>query len=225
MNSARLGRLLIAALLSLGSATAQAAGSAATPAGQFWLSPTALVASPDGKFLLVANHLPAGPAAVDVVAALVSVVDTARAQVSKKIALPNGSGLLRDVRISPDGRHAIVTHQLARFHLPTSQAAAQRGAKLFLTETVGCAGCHPAPLFTDLKRHTVGTVGKYDARRDQIDTPTLIEVWRSSPYLHDGSAGSVREVLTSRNRPDGRGNTSHLTPQQIDDLVEYVLSL
>ncbi len=66
------------------------------------------------------------------------------------------------------------------------------------------------------------------SRRFQIGgvyTPTLIEVWRSGPYLHDGSAISVREVLTSRNRDNKHGRTTHLTPQQIDDLVEYVLSL
>jgi hypothetical protein len=35
----------------------------------------------------------------------------------------------------------------------------------------------------------------------------------------------MREVLTSRNTTDRHGRTAHLTPQQIDDLIEYVLSL
>src|SRR6185369_14564568 len=48
-------------------------------------------------------------------------IDTDSGQVVKEIALPNGSGLLRDVRISPDGKYACVTHQLSRFHLPTTQ--------------------------------------------------------------------------------------------------------
>jgi hypothetical protein len=50
-------------------------------------------------------------------------------------------------------------------------------------------------------------------------------VWRSSPYLHDGSAAGIRDVLTTRNCRDEHGVVSHLTPRQIDDLVAYVLSL
>ena len=83
--------------------------------------PVAAAVTPDGKLLFVANHLHAGRADVKVVAASVSVIDTVLGRVSSEIALPNGSGLLRDVRISPDGSHAVVTHQIARFHLPTTQ--------------------------------------------------------------------------------------------------------
>src|SRR5205823_654798 len=61
--------------------------------------PVAAAVTLDGKFLLVANHLNAGRADVDVVASSVSVIDTASGQMVKEIALPNGSGLLRDVRI------------------------------------------------------------------------------------------------------------------------------
>ena len=60
---------------------------------------------------------------------------------------------------------------------------------------------------------------------DRFDTPSLIEVWRSGPYLHDGRAATIRDVLTSFNRDDQHGSTTHLTARQIDDLVEYVLSL
>ncbi|MCI0540939.1 MAG: hypothetical protein L0Z50_37535, partial [Verrucomicrobiales bacterium] len=83
--------------------------------------PVAAAVTPDGNLLVVANHLHAGRADVDCVAATVSVIDTARGEVCKEIVLPNGSGLLRDVKVSPDGQHAVVTHQLSRFHLPTTQ--------------------------------------------------------------------------------------------------------
>jgi hypothetical protein len=35
----------------------------------------------------------------------------------------------------------------------------------------------------------------------------------------------VREVLTTRNRTDRHGRTSHLTAKEIDELAEYILSL
>ena len=54
-------------------------------------------------------------------AAVVSVIDTALGEVVKELWLPNGSGSLNDIRVSPDGKYAVVTHILARFHLPTTQ--------------------------------------------------------------------------------------------------------
>jgi mono/diheme cytochrome c family protein len=104
-------------------------------------------------------------------------------------------------------------------------ASARRGEKLFSDSVVGCAECHPAPRFTDLKVHPVGTLGKYDRPGDIFYTPTLVEVWRTAPYLHDGSAATMYDALTTGNRADQHGKTSHLKPEQIDDLVEYVLSL
>jgi YVTN family beta-propeller protein len=103
--------------------------------------------------------------------------------------------------------------------------AARRGEKLFRSREAGCAQCHPAPLFTDLNSYAVGTVGPFDRGQDLFDTPTLVELWRTAPYLHDGSAATIRDVLTTRNPQNGHGNTSQLTPAQVEDLVAYLLSL
>ena len=102
-------------------------------------------------------------------------------------------------------------------------AAAERGKKLFFT--TGCASCHPQGLFTNLQQYDVGTRCKFDKATETFDSPTLVECWRTAPYLHDGSALTMRDVLTSHNAKDEHGKTSNLTPQQIDDLTEYVLSL
>ncbi len=102
-------------------------------------------------------------------------------------------------------------------------AAAQRGERIF--HTAGCASCHPVGLFTDLQSYDVGTRGALDRTVDRFDTPTLIETWRTGPYLHDGSAATLQQVFTVHNAQDEHGNTSHLSPQEIQDLCEYVLSL
>jgi YVTN family beta-propeller protein len=99
--------------------------------------------------------------------------------------------------------------------------AATRGRALFNDPVVGCGSCHPGGVFTDLKSYDVGTT----PGRERLDTPTLIEVWRTAPYLHDGSAARIRDVLTTKNAQDKHGKTSHLTLKQIEDLVEYILSL
>ena len=104
-------------------------------------------------------------------------------------------------------------------------AAAKRGEELFRSRAVGCSQCHPAPLFTDLHTSPVGTGGPLDQGLEQFDTPTLIEVWRTAPYLHDGSAATLRDVLITRNPNNEHGKTSQLTPSQVDDLIAYVLSL
>ena len=100
--------------------------------------------------------------------------------------------------------------------------AAARGRKLFTSDRVNCSRCHPAPLYTDLKMHNVGTRNPREYS-ERFDTPTLAEVWRTAPYLHDGRYTTIKELLG-----EGRHGISHntdLTDREIDDLVEFVLSL
>jgi len=102
-------------------------------------------------------------------------------------------------------------------------AAAQRGEKLFFSDKVGCAECHPAPLYTDLKRHDIGSKSPCDRRR-AFDTPTLIEVWRTAPYLHDGRYTTIKELITERKHCRQQSEVE-LSERQIHDLIEFVLSL
>jgi mono/diheme cytochrome c family protein len=103
--------------------------------------------------------------------------------------------------------------------------AAQRGEEIFKNSLTGCSGCHEAELFTDLQSYNVGTQNAFDKGATVFDTPTLRELWRTAPYLHDGSAATLRDVVKTRNPRDQHGKTSHLTDQEIEDLVEYLLSL
>jgi YVTN family beta-propeller protein len=104
-------------------------------------------------------------------------------------------------------------------------AAAMRGQELFFSETIGCADCHKGKFYTDQKFHDVGSQSRFDQRLEKFDTPSLVEAWRTAPYLHDGSAATVRDVLTTRDPEVRHGNVSGLTKEQLDDLVSYVLSL
>lgn len=119
--------------------------------------------------------------------------------------------------LKPGDSPRLVGHQLS--------ASATRGRKLFNSTKSGCSSCHKPGLFTDLQSYDVGTAGNSDRKGQPFDTPTLVELWRTAPYLHDGSAATVRDVLTSRNPNDRHGRTSGLTETELDDLVEYLLSL
>jgi len=101
-------------------------------------------------------------------------------------------------------------------------AAAERGRKIF--KKADCASCHPAGLYTDLTKHDVGT-GRDREKGKEFDTPTLVECWRTAPYLHDGRAATMKEVFTKYNQDDKHGRTSNLTEAELNDLVEFVLSL
>ncbi len=95
-------------------------------------------------------------------------------------------------------------------------AAALRGLATF---NARCIGCHSGPYFTDQELHDVGTGTAIDA--GPFDTPSLIEAWRTGPYLHDGRAQTIHDVVEAFSH----GSTSGLTDSEIDDLVEYVNSL
>ncbi len=102
--------------------------------------------------------------------------------------------------------------------------AAERGRELFHSSEVACHTCHPAPLYTDSKPYNVGSRNTQD-RTDKFITPTLIEVWRTAPYLHDGRYLTIRELLDEGRHGLTGGRRERLTDEQIDDLVEFVLSL
>jgi hypothetical protein len=104
-------------------------------------------------------------------------------------------------------------------------APARRGKMLFESAQTGCSTCHPPGLFTDLQSYDVGTRAPGDKASDKFDTPTLVELWRTAPYLHDGSAATVLDVLTTRNPHDRHGRTSKLSRRQLEDLSAYLLSI
>ena len=62
-------------------------------------------------------------------------------------------------------------------------------------------------------------------RTAKFDTPSLVEIYRTGPYLHNGSAATLREVVVERNRKDEHGTTTHLNEEQVADLVAYLMSL
>jgi len=101
--------------------------------------------------------------------------------------------------------------------------AAERGRLLFHSDRIACHKCHPAPLYTDMKRHSVGTRSPYETE-DRFDTPTLVEVWRTAPYLHDGRYTTIKELL-AEGEHGLKGRLEELSQQDLDDVVEFVLSL
>jgi len=107
-------------------------------------------------------------------------------------------------------------------------AGAVAGQTLFTS--LNCQSCHTGARLSDSTtgvRHDVGTIKPSSGHRlggplDGIDTPTLRGVWNTAPYLHDGSAATLRDVLTTANPAAKHGDLSSLTSAQIDQVVEYL---
>ena len=101
----------------------------------------------------------------------------------------------------------------------------RRGRALFNEAALGCAVCHPAPFYTDQKKHDVGTVTEDEKIGPAYDTPSLRGLHSSAPYFHDGSARTLYEALT---RPTANGEhdvRSLLTEGEIQDLVWFLRAL
>lgn len=98
---------------------------------------------------------------------------------------------------------------------------AERGREAFVK--ADCASCHAGERFTDLKAYDLGLgLGQDEGRA--FDTPTLVEAWRTAPYLHDGRAPDLRSLLTVHD--NGRhGGAALLSEPELLDLLEYVRSL
>jgi MYXO-CTERM domain-containing protein len=105
------------------------------------------------------------------------------------------------------------------------------GRKIF--KKLGCNFCHAGQDSTDSARgklHDVGTLKPSSGTRGGqpllgIDTPTLNGVWETPPYLHDGSAATLHDVLITANAEDRHAFTSALSEQELGQLVSYVQQL
>ncbi|HVK07324.1 MAG TPA: hypothetical protein VM597_00970 [Gemmataceae bacterium] len=120
-------------------------------------------------------------------------------------------------------------------HIPAPgklSPAAEKGKALFFDKAVGCATCHSGPYYSDstLKKpfnlYDVGTGGGADEKMGpKYDTPTLLGIYRTPPYLHNGAAKTLMDVLTTTNVGDKHGKTSHLKREQLEELVAFLKSL
>lgn len=79
-------------------------------------------------------------------------------------------------------------------------ADAVAGQTLFSSK--GCHTCHSDDFFTDNLRHDVGTIQPSSGQGISqplsgvgFDTPTLIGVWKNSPYFHNGQAATLDAAL------------------------------
>ncbi len=101
---------------------------------------------------------------------------------------------------------------------------ARAGLRLFRGKA-NCTACHLGPIFSDEQFHNTGVAfkdgkladeGRFavtgrEVHRGAFKTPTLREVARTAPYMHDGSLATLEEVIEFYNR--GGNPNPHLDPE------------
>ena len=125
---------------------------------------------------------------------------------------------------------------------------AKLGHDLFFDNRARCSQCHVGSNFTDSLFHNLGVgwdpetetfedegrfvVTKDPADRGAFKTPTLREVTKHPPYMHDGSIPTLREVVELYNRGgvmnpnlDPKLSPLGLTDAEIDALVAFLKTL
>src|SRR4051812_36174648 len=125
--------------------------------------------------------------------------------------------------------------------------SARRGWDLFTGDAL-CSRCHYGPNLTDGAFHNLGlgwdaTSERYKDEgrapitgrpgdRGAFKTPTLRDVDRHPPYMHDGSRATLRDVILFyaqggvRNpHLDTQIRPLHLSPGDIDALVDFLIAL
>lgn len=122
--------------------------------------------------------------------------------------------------------------------------SATRGMGVFLGKG-RCITCHSGFNFTDEKYHNLGVgmaaskadLGRFEISKQETDkgafkTPGLRNIAESAPYMHDGSEGTLRQVMQLYNRGGEKNpwlsplmQPLNLTEQEIDDLVAFMHAL
>jgi len=128
--------------------------------------------------------------------------------------------------------------------------SAWRGYALF-SGRAGCSSCHTysanSPFFTDFRAHNTGlgwdsAASQYrdagagaistDALSGSFRTPTLRDVARTGPYMHDGDIATLRGVIDYFDRGGGDGpgrdprlRALHLSERDKQDLEAFLIAL
>ena len=121
----------------------------------------------------------------------------------------------------------------------------QRGLAIFRGKG-NCSACHVGPNFSDERFHDTGIawpagvltdegrfiVSHKDDDRGAFKTPTLREVARTRPYMHDGSLATLQQVVDYYSRGANKNpfldpeiRPLNLTPGEKRDLIAFLGSL
>ncbi|HEX7481543.1 MAG TPA: hypothetical protein VF331_27310 [Polyangiales bacterium] len=138
-------------------------------------------------------------------------------------------GYLRSQRARGETLQAYI-EALPRRHntsQPRDLTRERRGLRAFFA--AHCPSCHAPPAFTNLGKLPMQLLFPDEAAHlpesEPLDTPSLLSVGASAPYLNDGRARTLQEVLGKHNARNLHGDTRSLSAEERADLVFFLGSL
>jgi cytochrome c peroxidase len=120
----------------------------------------------------------------------------------------------------------------------TALTAQERAGLQIFRGKGNCIACHVGPNFSDEKLHNTGVAWRdgqladIGAGQGNFKTPTLREVARTAPYMHDGGIRTLEDVVEFYDR-GGNANPGidpelrplHLTAEEKPALIAFLRSL
>ena len=120
----------------------------------------------------------------------------------------------------------------------TALSAEQQAGMHLFRGKANCTACHVGPNFTDERLHNTGVAwreGKFadtGAGQGNFKTPTLREIARTAPYMHDGSIATLEDVIEYYDRGGNRNPSLdpelrplHLSSAEKQNLIAFLRSL
>lgn len=121
----------------------------------------------------------------------------------------------------------VLSRTIARYEAapsPNGLQGEQRGLKSFFQAR--CVLCHALPAFTNLSQHPARRLfPDFPDPTLELDTPSLLGLGGSGPYLFDGRAETLRDVLESEHKGSQHGWPEGLSEQELEDLLIFLESL
>ena len=89
-----------------------------------------------------------------------------------------------------------------------------------------CTLCHTPPAFTNLSQHPAASLfDDFPNPTRTLDTPSLLGISMSAPYLYDGRAETIEDVLDEHNQPKRHGDIGALSKSERQDLLYFLETL
>ncbi len=101
-------------------------------------------------------------------------------------------------------------------------AQTMRGAQIFRAKS--CDSCHSGQNFTGSMVNIIG-LEEMDDEYKGFNPPTLKNCYARAPYLHDGRAETLEDVLKTYHRPSKLTGKPDCSPTELSDLVAYLKTL
>lgn len=143
------------------------------------------------------------------------------------------AGLSENLDAMADYLTSLDSHPASPYRNADGTMTAEAVAGYGIFAELECHFCHSGQQYSNSEsglRHDVGVIKETSGQRRAsallgIDVPGLRGIWSTAPYLHDGSASTLRDILVTENQQAKHGRLSSLSEQELQQLLAFLQQL